>query len=830
MDEDIFNQDELTPDDLAVLQAFDAMDLNALAAHEPAKEQAIPETPRDHLVQQASPSGAEDLPTGDLLFPDEMLATFIGEVDQDLATLRRVLQQLDPGEHLDPAYLQVIQRIAHKLKGTCGAIGCPLLARIAGHMETLATMMAAETIAPFVGLQALLQTFHALQATLNSLATTGEESQQPLTELEAEYQALNIDIQDSAPPPASASSIPVPKQGQGRPGEALSLPPFVRVDTHRLAQLMQDSQQLAESDNTLVQAQSTVEKALQELQAAQERLQRLERSYTHFVTAHPHHLAGQPENGERPLSSLVARILDESAERTGHFLQRKSTLQQRSLKSKDMLSWDELELDRFTEDSVLLQSLREAVTDVATTTSMVRTAFAQLARILQQHIAQVSKVRDDSLLLRLTPISTLLPHIERAVMMSTLAREQEVQFEVQGESTEIDQDILEELKQPLLQLIRTCITTAYPLASTDEERHEPGRIWLHVQASGNEVNIELGFSMPVNGGALHEVQAALRRSGGSLTTTMNKTGGISFYLRFPRSHGPLRVLLLHIDEHHVAVPFSQVQRIIGIEEYRQDQDNQARAVPLQQLLGLSAGTALPEQPVYLVLSQENHEMRAGRKPLIIGVDEILASAELVVKPLPTYLRRPGITGTAIDGTGNVLLILDVPELVRQYSMQQHSTKPITRLREAAQPYRTAPKQHTVLIADDSLSMRQSLRQALSHYRVLEARNGLEALEMLLDHLPDALILDLEMPNLNGYDLLAMMHMYPELAGVKIVMLTSRSSEKHEVRTRELGAHAYLTKPCSPETLLETLQNVLGSDHPSSTTGTATGASGRPASC
>ncbi len=90
----------------------------------------------------------------------------------------------------------------------------------------------------------------------------------------------------------------------------------------------------------------------------------------------------------------------------------------------------------------------------------------------------------------------------------------------------------------------------------------------------------------------------------------------------------------------------------------------------------------------------------------------------------------------------------------------------------------------------------------------EARDGLEALELLMESTPDVFLLDVEMPNLNGYDLLNIMRLYPELASVKVVMLTARSGEKHIQRARELGAHAYLTKPCPPEALLETIQNLL----------------------
>jgi chemosensory pili system protein ChpA (sensor histidine kinase/response regulator) len=131
-------------------------------------------------------------------------------------------------------------------------------------------------------------------------------------------------------------------------------------------------------------------------------------------------------------------------------------------------------------------------------------------------------------------------------------------------------------------------------------------------------------------------------------------------------------------------------------------------------------------------------------------------------------------------------------------------------KERKQSYHPDRRQRTVLIADDSLSIRQSVSQILSHagYSVLEAHDGMEALEKLLEEPPDVLLLDIEMPNLNGYDLLNILHGRSEFAQLKIVMLTSRSSQKHQRRAFDLGVSAYLIKPCPHDTLLETLQNVL----------------------
>ncbi len=124
--------------------------------------------------------------------------------------------------------------------------------------------------------------------------------------------------------------------------------------------------------------------------------------------------------------------------------------------------------------------------------------------------------------------------------------------------------------------------------------------------------------------------------------------------------------------------------------------------------------------------------------------------------------------------------------------------------------RASQRRRTVLIADDSVYIRQSVLQILSHggYDAIEARDGVEALERLLSHSIDVLLLDIEMPNLNGYELLNILRANPQFAQLKVIMLTSRSSEKHQRHAQELGSHAYLTKPCPQDVLLTTISSVL----------------------
>ena len=787
---DIFNQDELSAEDLAILQAFDEMDMGSWEGEGAQK---------DTSTQAAGEEEASEK----FLTPEEMLVLFVGEADEDITTIRRTLQQLEPDDHLDAAHLQVIQRTAHKLKGTSGAIGCMAMSTIARHLENLVKQIINGTIVPFIGLNALVQTAHTLEKTLISFVTNGEESSSLLAELETEYKALNIDIAaGSATKPGYAQHVEE-EQAKESPAQEHQPAPFVRVDVHRFEQLVQHSERLAELSNPLENAQAEVEKALQELHVAEARLRHMEGLLaTQLATKRFDAMAAQSASDERPTSTLVARILDESAQRTGKLYQHKSKAQ--PPKPADSLQWDDLEIDRFTESDFLVQSLSKAVADVTTASSQLRTAIAQLNCITRQHIDQATNVRNDTLLLRLTPISTLLAGIERAVMMSPLAQQQRVLFEVEGAATEIDQDILEELKHPLLQLVRTCTahrSTAPEEVDGEESGNTVSRTWLHAGAIGNEVTIEVGFSMVVGGGVLDEVQEAIRRLNGTIVARRNSLGGISFHLRLPRSQGALQGFLVRTGSHHAVVPFSQVQRI----------DDGKQTLPehlytLHSLLGLPAEHSAVEgvRPA-LILATEAH-------PMAVQVEDILGEVKLVVKPLAPHLRRPGIAGVVIDAMSNILLVVDLPGLINHYEMQESTIKIAAIRKSDKQVQYPAQTRQSILIADDSVYIRKSLRQTLTYagYQVREADDGMKTLESLLDNPPHALLLDIEMPNLSGYDVLSMMRVHPELARVKTIMLTSRSSEKHQEKARELGAQVYLTKPCPQDLLLETLRSLLRS--------------------
>jgi len=289
--------------------------------------------------------------------------------------------------------------------------------------------------------------------------------------------------------------------------------------------------------------------------------------------------------------------------------------------------------------------------------------------------------------------------------------------------------------------------------------------------------------------ALAQLYQALQRQGAQMTMVRNDA------LRLPHAYEAVQGLLVGVgsDGQRVVVPFSQLRRI----DYKVDEKHNP-LYTLNALLGIpERSTPIENTRPVLIVEGDG---------AAVQVDEILGEVEVMLKPLATYLQRPGILGTAADGLDRVLLLVDLPVLLRHADLVKQTPE----LEVLAREGNVSQKRWTVLIADDSVYIRQSVLQVLTHagYEVLEVRDGVEALERLLSSSIDVLLLDIEMPNLNGYELLNIIRANSQFAQLKVIMLTSRSSERHRYHAQQLGAHAYLTKPCPQDTLLATIQSVL----------------------
>ena len=216
-------------------------------------------------------------------------------------------------------------------------------------------------------------------------------------------------------------------------------------------------------------------------------------------------------------------------------------------------------------------------------------------------------------------------------------------------------------------------------------------------------------------------------------------------------------------------------------------------------LGLGpAAIAADEDQVAVIL------VEAGDNSTALIVDETADSREIVVKPIGAQLAAiRGIAGATILGDGRIVVILDPGSLVRATSPGSVEVKPTMSAVEDLPPL--------ALVVDDSITMRRVTQRLFERngMRVITAKDGIEALDELQHHQPDIVILDIEMPRMDGYEFAGRVRNNPDTAALPIIMVTSRTGEKHRARAIELGVNDYLGKPYQEPEMLDAVRNLLG---------------------
>jgi chemosensory pili system protein ChpA (sensor histidine kinase/response regulator) len=195
-------------------------------------------------------------------------------------------------------------------------------------------------------------------------------------------------------------------------------------------------------------------------------------------------------------------------------------------------------------------------------------------------------------------------------------------------------------------------------------------------------------------------------------------------------------------------------------------------------------------------------VRAGEHSTGLVTDELVGSREIVVKSVgPQIAAIRGISGATILGDGRIVIILDIGALVR------------TDFRSRTEPVMPREKTDTrsvALVVDDSITVRRVTQRLLERngMRVLTARDGVDAMEMLQEHTPDIILLDIEMPRMDGYEVATQVRSDARLSGIPIIMITSRVGEKHRARAIEIGVDDYLGKPYQEAQLLEAIEPLI----------------------
>jgi len=313
------------------------------------------------------------------------------------------------------------------------------------------------------------------------------------------------------------------------------------------------------------------------------------------------------------------------------------------------------------------------------------------------------------------------------------------------------------------------------------------------------------------------VHTEVKQLGGTMTVDTERGVGTTFTIRLPLTLSIAQALMVYVGDQQFAVPLASVANIV---EYPVEKLNalsvgnnplltwNEQVYPFMSLasrFGMSVSAPANGKKVPVLLA------RAGTRDIAIQVDGLSGTREVVIKTLgPQLAEIKGLGGATVLGDGRVVLILDVPGLwFREDTL--HVGHQIEQPTEA----KPIEKEHpTVMVVDDSLTVRKVTAKHLQKrgYEVMVAKDGVDAVEQLRERVPDIMLVDIEMPRMDGYELSSRVRSERGLKHIPIIMITSRAGAKHRQKAFDIGVDAYMSKPYQEEELFNNIETLLARGH------------------
>ena len=518
-------------------------------------------------------------------------------------------------------------------------------------------------------------------------------------------------------------------------------------------------------------------------------------------------------------------------------------------------TFDPLELDRFSTLQQLSRALAESAADLSSLQGTLDDLTRQYETLLLQQSRVSSDLQEGLMRTRMVPFDSLVPRLRRVVRQAASETGKHAQLKLDGAQGELDRNVLERMTAPLEHMLRNAVAHGLekPGQRRDAGKADEGSVRIAVRREGSEVVLEVaddgagldreairrrgierglirddavladsdldtlifqpGFStadevsrLAGRGVGMDVVASEVRQLGGALDIATERGRGTTFTMRLPQTLAVTQAVFVKIGETSFAVPIASVRGVGRIA--REDFEKEAASYSyggedyavhdLGGLVGHAAARAEGHLQMPLLL------IRSGDLRVAVAVDQIMGNREIVVKPVgPQVASVPGIFGATIMGDGSVVVILDVAPLVRRQQVAvPRDAAPVEQSEQRRVPL--------VMVVDDSITMRKVTGRVLerNNFEVSTAKDGIDALERMVERVPDLMLLDIEMPRMDGYELATAMKADPRLRNVPIIMITSRTGEKHRQRAFDIGVERYLGKPYQENELLRNVNDLL----------------------
>ena len=528
--------------------------------------------------------------------------------------------------------------------------------------------------------------------------------------------------------------------------------------------------------------------------------------------------------------------------------------------------FDPLEMDQYSELHQITKQLSESASDLMDLKNTLVDRSKDTETLLLQQSRINTELQEKLMGTRMVPFTRMVPRLRRMVRQVSSELGKEVFFDILNPEGELDRSLMERVIAPLEHLLRNAVD--HGIESPEQRRaagkSAVGSVTLALQREGGEVLIVMsddgrgidtqavlnkardkglvdahadltdqeihqfifsaGFSTATEvtqisgrGVGMDVVSSEIKQMGGTVSLESDVGQGTRITIRLPFTLAMSRALMVRSGESGYAIPLNQIEGIVRVDPHRLDelfstpepvfehagQDYELHYLgffvhdqPRPNLVGISSPL-----PVLLVRSTEH--------TVAVVVDSLEGSREVVVKAVgPQLASVAGISGATILGDGSVVIILDVHALVRaaQVRLAQMTTAQI--IDQAPRP--TSRSEPVVMVIDDSVTVRKVTGRALERhgYRVVTAKDGVDAIAKLEEVTPDLMLLDIEMPRMDGYEVATHVRHNERLLDVPIIMITSRTGEKHRERAFDIGVNYYMGKPFQESELLSTVQALL----------------------
>jgi len=529
--------------------------------------------------------------------------------------------------------------------------------------------------------------------------------------------------------------------------------------------------------------------------------------------------------------------------------------------------FDPLEMDRFSTMQQISRSLQETVGDIESIKDSLGEEVRDSETLLLQESRVSTELQEGLMRTRMVHFGGLTSRLRRIVRQTARELGKEVELEIIGETSEVDRTVLDRIVAPLEHMLRNAVS--HGVEKVDERKAagkaESGLLKVTVDREGADVVItviddgrgidvnairkkalekgmlnadskisdhdvlqfimEAGFStaekvtqISGRGVGMDVVDSEIKQLGGVLEIDTVHGKGTTFKIRLPLTLAINHALLVNVGDEVYAVPLNSIEGVVRLsgpelqQFYDSDENTYEFAGSSYELKHLGA-LLTGIQPDYARSGQLFPVLlaRTGDQSVALHVDDLIGRREIVVKPVGTQISTVrGISGATILGDGRVVIILEMNSLVLGDSLfHVTDAESIDTVGEVV-PEVEEQLEKIVMVVDDSITIRKVTERMLTRHdmKVVTAKDGVDAVSQLQEIKPDVMLLDIEMPRMDGYEVASHVRKDPRLVDIPIIMITSRSGAKHKDKAMEIGVNKYMGKPFQEDELLANIHELI----------------------